>query len=332
MTGEGGRTVGVIRFNMWMTAIARPFHEAVDQFKVVKRIGTVDIADLFDDVPDDLEQRMARFYIWRAVTSLLEGDTGETVEVEFLNDRNEPVELALSRRPIPGTPVKFGNLPTFFTHLESEQMTGEGGRTVGVIRFNMWMTAIARPFHEAVDQFRSADGIVIDLRGNPGGVGAMAMGIAGHFVNEKTTLGTLTTRNSELKFISNPRRSTANGERAQPFGGPVAILVDGQTGSTSEIFAGGMQSIGRARVFGETSMGAALPAMMDRLPNGDVLLHAFADYVDANGIRLEERGVIPDKELTISRGDLLAGRDPTLSAAIAWIDQAAGSANHRNGD
>lgn len=297
---------------------------------VVKRIGAVDVADLFGDVPEELERRMARFYIWRTVTFLLEGDAGDEVEVEFLNELNEPIEVPLSRRPIPGKPVKFGNLPTFFAHLESEQMIDEDGTTIGVIRFNIWMTAIAKPFHEAIDQFRSADGIVIDLRGNPGGVGGMAMGIAGHFVNEKTTLGTLTTRNTELKFISNPRRSTANGKRTEPFDGPVAILVDGQTGSTSEIFSGGMQAIGRARIFGETSLGAALPAMMDRLPNGDVLLHAFADYVDANGIRLEGRGVIPDEEVTVSRGDLLAGRDPTLSAAIAWINQSSVGTEHED--
>lgn len=297
---------------------------------VMKRIGAVDVADLFGDVPEDLERRMARFYIWRTVTSLLEGDAGDEVEVEFLNELNEPIEIDLSRRPVPGTPVKFGNLPTFFAHLESEQFIDEDGTTVGVIRFNIWMTAIAKPFHEAIDQFRGADGIVIDLRGNPGGVGAMAMGIAGHFVNEKTTLGTLTTRNTELRFISNPRRSTANGERTEPFDGPVAILVDGQTGSTSEIFSGGMQSIGRARIFGETSLGAALPAMMDRLPNGDVLLHAFADYVDANGVRLEGRGVIPEEEVAVSRSDLLAGRDPTLSAAIAWINQSSIGAVHED--
>ena len=46
------------------------------------------------------------------------------------------------------------------------------------------------------------------------------------------------------------------------------------SGSASECFAGGMQSIGRARVFGQTSMGQALPALFDRLPNGDVLIHA----------------------------------------------------------
>ena len=85
------------------------------------------------------------------------------------------------------------------------------------------------------------------------------------------------------------------GERVKPFAGPVAILVDAMSGSASECFAGGMQSIGRARVFGQTSMGQALPALFDRLPNGDVLIHAYGDFVTADGTRLEGRGVVPDQ-------------------------------------
>ena len=45
-----------------------------------------------------------------------------------------------------------------------------------------------------MDRFRSADGIVIDLRGNPGGLAAMIMGLAGHFVTERATLGVMKTR------------------------------------------------------------------------------------------------------------------------------------------
>ena len=47
------------------------------------------------------------------------------------------------------------------------------------------MTAVDREFQKAMDRFRSADGIVIDLRGNPGGLAAMIMGLAGHFVSER---------------------------------------------------------------------------------------------------------------------------------------------------
>ena len=68
-------------------------------------------------------------------------------------------------------------------------------------------------------------------------------------------------------------------------------------------------------------MGQALPALFDRLPNGDVLIHAYGDFVTADGTRLEGRGVIPDELVPLLREDLLAGRDAPLEAALAWIDQ-----------
>src|SRR5207342_622340 len=92
---------------------------------------------------------------------------------------------------------------------------------------------------------------------------------------------------------------------------PGSILVDAMSGSVTECFAGGMQSIGRARVFGQTSMGQALPALFDSLPNGDLLIHAYGDFVTADGTRLEGRGVIPDEAVPLERADLLAGRDRT---------------------
>jgi len=131
------------------------------------------------------------------------------------------------------------------------------------------------------------------------------------------------TREREFKFAANPRLVNAAGERVRPYAGPVAILVDAMSGSASECFTGGMQSIGRARVFGQTSMGQALPALFDSLPNGDVMIHAYGDFVTADGTRLEGRGVIPDEPLPLTREDLLAGRDRPLEAALAWIDRTA---------
>jgi carboxyl-terminal processing protease len=193
-----------------------------------------------------------------------------------------------------------------------------------VIGFNVWMAAVDAPFQKAVDRFRSADGIVLDLRGNPGGLAAMIMGISGHFVSERRPLGIMKTRSNELRFVVNPREVDAAGRPVPVYSGPVAILVDSMSGSASECFAGGMQSIGRVRVFGQTSMGQALPALFDKLPNGDVLIHAYGDFVTADGTRLEGRGVIPDERLPVAREDLLAGRDRALEAALTWIDTAAG--------
>ena len=80
-------------------------------------------------------------------------------------------------------------------------------------------------------------------------------------------------------------------------------------------------ALGRARVFGQTSMGQALPAFFAKLPNGDVLIHATGDFVTADGTRLEGRGVVPDEAIALSRADLLSGRDATLAAALKWMDQ-----------
>jgi carboxyl-terminal processing protease len=150
----------------------------------------------------------------------------------------------------------------------------------------------------------------------------MLMGISGYFLDTPRELGTMKTRDSELRFVANPRRVNAGGARVAPFAGPVAILVDGLTGSASECFAAGMQSIGRARIFGERSMGQALPALFDRLPDGDVLIHAYGDFVTAAGDQVEGRGVVPDETVPLTRRDLLAGVDSPLAAALAWIARA----------
>ena len=63
----------------------------------------------------------------------------------------------------------------------------------------------------------------------------------------------------------------------------------------------------------------ALPAMMDRLPNGDVLLHAIADYHDSSGRRLEKDGVPPDFPSQLTRSDLLQGIDAPVGDAARWI-------------
>ncbi len=216
--------------------------------------------------------------------------------------------------------MKLGHLPTVFARFRAARArTTDGDGAVGVIWFNAWMMPIMQQFDQTVDRYRDADGFVIDLRGNGGGVGAMIMGLAGHFIDGRESLGVMRTRTTTLRFVTNPRRVSTTGERVSPFAGPVAVLTDGMSASASEVFTGGMQAVGRVRVFGTTTAGAVLPASMDRLPNGDVLYHAFGEFETATGIRLEGRGVVPDEPVALTRRDLLAGRDAALEAALVWI-------------
>ena len=131
----------------------------------------------------------------------------------------------------------------------------------------------------------------------------MAMGIAGWFIDEKGyRLGTMTTREGDIKFIVSPRANT--------FGGPLAVLIDGLSASTSEILAGGLKDLERARLFGTATAGAALPSMIEKLPNGDGFQYAIANYVSQNGETLEGSGVIPHLEVIPTREKLLEGGDP----------------------
>lgn len=286
------------------------------------------ILSVGDDLVEDLVERLRNvesrrpldILVWSAVQRRLQGAPASTCEIEFLDGSDQVVRTEITRQPEPGQPVKLGNLPTFFARFSAERtLAPDGGTTVGVVWFNAWMVPLMRQLDETIDEYRGVDGIVIDLRGNTGGVGAMPMGVGGHFLDERVSLGTMRTRTTELKFVTNPRRVSTTGERVAPFAGPVAILTDALSASASEMFAGGMQAIGRVRVFGDTTMGGVLPASMDRLPNGDVLYHAFGEFETSSGVYLEGRGVYPDEPVALTRDALLAGRDDVLLAALRWI-------------
>ena len=263
---------------------------------------------------------LSRFEAWRTLTAYIRGPIGSQVEIAFDDGSGTPRRVMVRRDPEPGERVQIGHFPMLAVRTYSRTLTTAGGRTVGLIRFNAWMTPVDGFVLRAIDEFRTASGIVIDLRGNPGGLAAMVMGISGHFLPEPVLLGRMKTRDGELRLMANPRRVNASGKAVEPYTGPLAILVDGLTGSASECFTGGMQSLGRARVFGTQTMGQALPALFDQLPNGDILVHAFGDFVTATGDRLEGRGVIPDVEVAISREALASGRDATLDKALEWVD------------
>ena len=307
LPGSGAATAGV-RTGWRVTAIAG---KSVPQ--MLAPLQEAAVASKDDD-------RVRTLEAWRLVRARLSGADASPIDVTFEDGAGAIVTRTITRSEEPGQPVTVGNLPTMYVQVTNQARTTPAGRTAGVVAFNVWMAAVDRPFQLAIDEHRGSDGIVVDLRGNPGGLAAMMMGIAGHFIPDAIPLGVMKMRDNELKFTVNPRRVSAAGERVQTFSGPVAILVDGLSGSASDCFTGGMQALKRVRVFGQRTMGAALPSQFDRLPNGDVFIHATGDFVTADGTRLEGRGVLPDETVALGRADLLAGRDRTLDAALAWID------------
>jgi carboxyl-terminal processing protease len=247
----------------------------------------------------------------RAMLSRLEGEPGRSVDVEFLDGRDQRVTKTLRQEKPKGTLAQFGYLYPTHVWFDSSKV---GGGNIGYVSFNMFLDPprLMNLFAEAVQSCGKCDGFVIDLRGNPGGIGLMAMGMAGWFIDKPDQLlGTLYMRETTLKFIVNPRVNT--------FARPVAILVDGTSASTSEIMAEGMKDLGRARIFGTRTAAAALPSVFELLPNGDGFQYAIANYISEGGKPLEGLGVTPDVVAPVTRKALLEGKDPALDAAVAWI-------------
>lgn len=259
---------------------------------------------------------------WRRVNAAMHGWTGSIASVVVRNVDGNTLTLPVPRVAPAGELVQFSNLPPIRVNVEQRAFKTPAGRSVGVIGFNIWMAQIAAPVERAIDAFRSADGLIFDLRGNPGGLALMINSIAGHILDTPDTMGTMRTRQvPQLKFVVNPRRSTMDGRSVSPFAGPVAVIVDELSASATECFAGGLQDLGRVRVFGRTSMGQALPASTKRLANGDVLEYAIGDFVTSKGRSLEGAGVVPDEAQPLSIAALAAGRDQSIEAALAWIDR-----------
>jgi carboxyl-terminal processing protease len=245
-----------------------------------------------------------------AVDARWSGPSGKPREGTFEDGAGREVRRTLLLEPPAGTPARLGWLPTQYLRFDSRALAGG----VGYVHFNVFMDppTLMPAFEQALQRFREAPGLVLDLRGNIGGIGVLAMGIGGWLVAEPNReLGTMTTREGALRFVLHPRTPV--------YDRPLAVLVDEISISTAEILAGGLQDLGRAHVFGSRSAGAALPSAIERLPNGDGFQYAFANYVRTGGEPLEGRGVLPDVEAPLTREALLAGRDPALEAALTWI-------------
>ncbi len=227
-----------------------------------------------------------------------------TVTVE---GQDEPVTLSCIADP--SETMSLGNLTDVPTRVEHRLVAGS---TVGVLAFNVWMLPMLPKIQGALRDLRARGmtALVLDLRGNPGGVGPMAVSVARSLLEEPGTLGKLEMRGFTQEFNVTPD--------ADPFAGPIAVLVDEGTASTSEIFAAGMRDLERVTIYGSgPSAGAALPSLIEQLDGGALFQYVVGDYHSPKGVLVEGRGVVPDRIVPETPADFAKGSDPVLEAAVS---------------
>jgi len=276
---------------------------------IVTAIDEKTINDLSGPIVQRKEsEQKTRSLLRRSVLNLMTGPIGSTSKVTFLDGGGQSHVVSIERQPLLGNPVKFANLPTMYLQFDTQRLANG----VGYIRFNVFAFPVVGQFRTAMENFRDATGIVIDLRGNRGGIAQVASEVARQFCRERASLGTTKSRAGEQSLGVLPN--------SEAYQGPLIILTDEGTGSSAEVLAGGLQGLDRAVIVGQTSAGAVLPATTEKLPNGALFLFAIADYKTSKGLRLEGVGVPPDYEVPLTRESLLAGRDLALEKAVSIIE------------
>ena len=268
------------------------------------------------NIPDKLKY----FHIDRYLNEVIQGGANKRIRSDWYPQGKRAVKLYMN--PIADSrelsdPV--GYMPSQRIEYSQVYMPFE----VLYIRFNYFLPILMSDIRDAIQSAEGkASGIVLDLRSNVGGLSVMATGITGLLVDEPTNLGKLILRKGHLTYQGYPQ--------AMRFSGPVAILVDSGSASTTEMLAVGLQEAGRARVFGEPSIGQALPSLFKILPSGDVFQYAVGDYITPSGYRIEKNGVVPDEFLKPSFEELENGIDLPLDRATAWILEQANTDAYAN--
>ncbi len=151
------------------------------------------------------------------------------------------------------------------------------------------------------------DGIVLDLRGNPGGDLEILRLCLSWFLPRDAT---------SCVFVDEAGSRKIYASRGPVTDKPVVVLIDGHSASASEIFAAAMQEYHRATIIGKKSAGAVEVGNVVPLAYGAEAMITIAQVYTASDKIMEGVGVIPDIESGLTDKDVLAGRDPCLDKAM----------------
>jgi C-terminal peptidase prc len=154
---------------------------------------------------------------------------------------------------------------------------------------------------KAVEEMKTADGVILDLRGNPGGADTEVPRITSLFVEPGTQTGT--TIKPEGKSQETVPSTTPDGKPVIPGNKPVVILVDRNTASSAETLAASLKEAGRAVLVGEKTYGKAGIQAPKLLPGGSVVLVITAEHADRAGEVYSGRGLQPDVSVDSKPGE-----------------------------
>lgn len=245
----------------------------------------------------------------RSFSKLLAGKPDSSLKLGLINFEGREFEVELTRK-------NFSNAPQFVEKLLPSGLI--------YVKFSNFNENAAKQLEQSLRKNKSANGLILDLRGNGGGDGDAGLRVAGYFFDEEVSVARLITRTGKPPIPEIPMQLETGQKGKQIYSKPVIILIDEKTASVSELVTDALQSYYRAYVIGAQTCGCVL-AFLDYKEikgGGDLSLSEFG-FVTVKGRTLEGRGVMPDKIVIPSLEDLRSGRDAALEEAESFLTRLA---------
>jgi carboxyl-terminal processing protease len=288
----------------------------VEPGMIVATVDGVPFSDRLSEVREEVgTSSSARATALISYHRILTGEPDSSVRLGLLREDGTILNVTLTRRIVPlAPPLLVRELPSGYV----------------LLKFGMFDETAAREFKRALAQVNHARGIVIDLRGNPGGDLQTALRIADGFFAEEVSFGKVISRSGKapsllLRILGVPSNLEVGRPGGQLYSGPVVILVNEGSGSDAELFSAGMQESGRAAVIGRQTCGCVLASIAHRVKGGGELDISEFNLLTAQGKRLEGHGVTPDVVVPLTLEDLRNRHDATLRQAVAVLNSSPGS-------
>lgn len=223
------------------------------------RIVTVDGEDVRDEPSDGVARRV-------------QGEEGTEVTVGFEDEQGEVRELTLTRRRI--------DIPTVDTEVQDG---------LGVVRMIQFSSSTGEQFETAVTELveqENVGGLLLDLRGNGGGVLDQAVQVADVLMGEGPVVRVVEADGRERELTSSDGGFTEL---------PVVVLVNEGSASATEILAGALKQRGRAEIVGQPTFGKGTVQTISTFANGSGAKFTTAKYFLPDGDSVEGKGIQPDR-------------------------------------
>ena len=231
------------------------------------------------------------------ISGSIKGEKGTTVEITVLRgEEREEVSLTITRDTIQAETVKT-------RMLEDE---------IGYLAISEFDSVTLEQYREGLAELttQGMEGLIVDLRGNPGGNLDTVCEILDLMLPEGLIVYTEDKDGNRQEFTS---------DEAQEVQVPLAVLVDGNSASASEIYAGAIQDYGIGQIVGTKTYGKGVVQTIYDLKDGTSLKLTVAEYFTPNGRNIDGEGITPDVEVTYQRNENDPEADNQLDRAVETL-------------